>query len=49
MKEDKGKITSIKLHEATRKALEEYKVHPRETFEQLIRRIVLDQKEVQKR
>ena len=36
--------TFIRLEKATRDAMKQLKVHPKETYEDIIKRIVLDQK-----
>jgi len=43
MKADK--VTTIRVHEKTKRLLEEIKLHPRETYEDVIRRLVEKWKE----
>ena len=39
------KVTTIRVHEDTKKLLDEIKVHPRETYEDVIRRLIKAWKE----
>ena len=39
------KVTTIRVHEDTKKLLDEIKVHPRETYEDVIRRLIEKWKE----
>jgi len=40
-----SKITTIRVHEKTKKLLDEIKIHPRETYEEVILRLIEKWKE----